>query len=76
MKKNLAYSIASSVKKVIGKGAHQLHEPSFSKRELEVMENVRKVFNPEDLLNPGKGLPMKRGCAEAFHRHGGTTCPK
>ena len=43
----------------------------FSQLEIDIMERVRKVFNPNDLLNPGKGLPMKRGCAEAFHRHGG-----
>ena len=43
----------------------------FSQQEIDLMERVRQVFNPQDLLNPGKGLPMKRGCAEAFHRHGG-----
>jgi len=43
MKKNLAYLISSSIKKVVGKGAHQLHEPSLSNRELEYVSKTIKT---------------------------------
>jgi glycolate oxidase subunit GlcD len=36
----------------------------FSPDDLEVMSRVRTVFNPRDLLNPGKLLPTPRICAE------------
>jgi glycolate oxidase len=54
----------------IGLEKQHLMAEQFGAYELALMERVRRVFNPRDLLNPGKGLPLKRGCAEAFHRHG------
>lgn len=54
----------------IGLEKQHLLAEQFGATELSLMERVRRVFNPRDLLNPGKGLPMRRGCAEAFHRHG------
>lgn len=48
---------------------HLLGE-QFAPAELALMERVRRVFDPAGLLNPGKGLPLGAGCAEAFHRHG------
>ena len=48
---------------------HMLAE-QFGPEEIALMERLRRVFNPEDLMNPGRGLPMGKGCAEAFHRHG------
>lgn len=54
----------------IGLEKQHLMTEQFSAPEIALMERVRRVFNPRDLLNPGKGLPMRRGCAEAFHRHG------
>lgn len=53
----------------VGLEKQHLLSEQFSATELALMERLRRVFNPDDLLNPGKGLPMKRGCAEAFHRH-------
>ena len=40
----------------------------FAPEDLEVMERVRRAFNPADLLNPGKILPLGGGCGEA-HAH-------
>ncbi len=37
----------------------------FDADDLEVMERVRRAFNPADLCNPGKVLPQRRGCGEA-----------
>ena len=53
----------------IGLEKEHLLELQFSVPELALMERVKKVFNPEDLLNPGRGLPLSRGCSEVFHRH-------
>ena len=36
----------------------------FTDADLEVMERVRRVFNPKGLCNPGKVLPERRSCAE------------
>ena len=36
----------------------------FSDNDLEVMERVRRVFNPRDLCNPGKVIPERSSCAE------------
>lgn len=54
----------------IGLEKQHLLAEQFGAAEIALMERVRRVFNPRDLLNPGKGLPQRRGCAEAFHRHG------
>lgn len=43
----------------------------FGAADIALMERLRRAFNPRDRLNPGKGLPLGRGCAESFHRHGG-----
>lgn len=53
----------------VGLEKHHLMGEQFSADELQVMEALRAVLNPHNLLNPGRGLPMKRGCVEAFHRH-------
>tara|TARA_Y100001970_G_C14244947_1_gene867463 strand:+ start:2002 stop:3483 length:1482 start_codon:yes stop_codon:yes gene_type:complete len=36
----------------------------FSEKSLDNMQNVRKFFNPENLLNPGKIFPLPGRCAE------------
>jgi glycolate oxidase subunit GlcD len=54
----------------IGLEKQHLMREQFGAAELALMERVRRVFDSAELLNPGKGLPMRRGCAEAFHRHG------
>jgi glycolate oxidase subunit GlcD len=41
----------------------------FSEDDLSTMARVRSVFNPEDLLNPGKILPTPRACVEVKPAH-------
>lgn len=53
----------------VGVEKQHLMEEQFGPGEIALMKRVQAVFDPQDRLNPGKGLPMKRGCAEAFHRH-------
>ena len=36
----------------------------FNEGDLETMLSVKKVFNPDGLLNPEKIFPSRRGCAE------------
>ncbi len=54
----------------IGLEKQHLLAEQFGPAEIALMERLRRVFNPQDLMNPGRGLPMGKGCAEAFHRHG------
>jgi glycolate oxidase subunit GlcD len=37
----------------------------FSEDDMDAMLRVRKAFDPEGLCNPGKIIPMLRGCGEA-----------
>jgi glycolate oxidase subunit GlcD len=55
----------------IGLEKEALLDLQFDKSTLSFMERMRGVFNPNDQLNPGKGLPLGKACAEAFHRHRG-----
>ncbi|MEK6837865.1 MAG: FAD-linked oxidase C-terminal domain-containing protein, partial [Nanoarchaeota archaeon] len=36
----------------------------FSESDLETMALVKRVFNPDGLLNPSKIFPTRRGCTE------------
>ena len=40
----------------------------FSSADLDLMQRVRGVFNPEGLLNPGKIFPTSKGCGEIYVR--------
>lgn len=40
----------------------------FSEDDLELMRRVRGVFNPANLLNPGKIFPTSKGCGEIYVR--------
>jgi len=40
----------------------------FTDADLEVMRRVRGAFNPDDRLNPGKILPVRKGCGEIRQR--------
>jgi glycolate oxidase len=40
----------------------------FSEADLELMRRVRGVFNPANLLNPGKIFPTSKGCGEIYVR--------
>ncbi|MBI2961706.1 MAG: FAD-binding protein [Betaproteobacteria bacterium] len=45
----------------------------FSPEELEMFHAVKRAFDPEALLNPGKAVPSNHRCAELgkMHVHGG-----
>ena len=45
----------------------------FNTAELQVFHAVKKAFDPEQLLNPGKAIPTLHRCAEfgALHVHDG-----
>jgi glycolate oxidase len=60
----------------IGLEKEALLDLQFDEATLSFMERMRSVFNPEDTLNPGKGLPLGKACAEAFHRHRGSSQPQ
>ena len=36
----------------------------FSEKELDVMQRLKAVFNPDNLANPSKIFPMSHGCGE------------
>ena len=36
----------------------------FSEEELDVMQRLRDIFDPNNLCNPGKVFPLRRGCGE------------
>jgi glycolate oxidase len=38
----------------------------FSETDLEVMARLKRVFNPEELCNPGKIFPTSKGCVEVM----------
>jgi glycolate oxidase len=53
----------------------------YTEADLALMEAVRRVFNPDDALNPGKVLPTRKGCLELSpitskhgFRRGGAAC--
>ena len=45
----------------------------FSPVEMELFRRIKGVFDPDNLLNPGKAVPELHRCAEwgAMHVHGG-----
>lgn len=48
----------------------------FSQDELDVMRRLRDVFNPDNLANPGKIFPVRRGCGEMSRKHSAEENPK
>ena len=62
----LCMEMGGSITGEHGIGTEKLeHVPlMFDPCDLEVMERVRTVFNPNNLCNPGKVLPERRSCAE------------
>jgi glycolate oxidase len=53
----------------IGLEKQHLLDRQYDEATLAAMRRVAACFDPDDRLNPGRGLPLGRGCAEAFHRH-------
>ena len=48
----------------VGMEKSQLMPLMFSEADLDLMRQVRAVFNPEGRLNPDKVLPLMKGCGE------------
>lgn len=61
----------------IGLEKQEFMSLQFSEDDLLTMARVRAVFNPEDLINPGKILPTPRACVEVkpAHRTVGAALP-
>jgi glycolate oxidase len=57
----------------VGIEKRDLMPDMFSAADLEVQEQVKRAFDPDLLLNPGKVFPTLHRCAEAgrMHVHGG-----
>ncbi len=49
----------------VGFDKRELLSLIFSERDMETMLSVRAAFDPTGLCNPGKIIPMLRGCGEA-----------
>lgn len=49
----------------VGLDKRELLPLVFSETDMNAMLSVRAAFDPEGLLNPGKIIPMLRGCGEA-----------
>jgi glycolate oxidase len=48
----------------VGMEKSELMPLTFSETDLELMREVRAVFNPDGRLNPDKILPLGKGCGE------------
>jgi hypothetical protein len=48
----------------IGYEKKNFMELVFTESDLDTMMRVKRVFNPDALLNPSKIFPTRRGCAE------------
>lgn len=46
----------------------------FSEADLATFTTLREVFNPDGRMNPGKLLPVRRGCGEVPRRMKGAAC--
>lgn len=53
-----------------GIGIEKIREMSsaFAPHELELMSSFRRVFDPDELFNPGKLIPSPRSCGESGSR--------
>jgi len=49
----------------VGMEKIELMEKMFSTDSLEAMRRFKFLFDPDRLLNPGKVVPMGRGCVES-----------
>jgi len=48
----------------VGMEKHSLMEKLFSEQTLDTMRELKRLFDPDGRLNPGKVLPTGRGCVE------------
>jgi glycolate oxidase len=48
----------------VGMEKNELMPLMFNETDLDLMRKVRAAFNPVGRLNPGKVLPLGKGCGE------------
>jgi glycolate oxidase subunit GlcD len=66
----LCVSLGGTLSGEHGIGVEKLREMSFAfnEDELEAMRQLRSVFNPKNLCNPGKVVPQPKSCGESGMR--------
>ena len=71
----LCISVGGTITGEHGVGLEKINQMcvQFNADELQVFHAVKQVFDPEQLLNPGKAIPTLHRCAEfgAMHVHDG-----
>ena len=71
----LALEAGGSISGEHGIGTEKLHGMcwQFGAHELEVFAQIRTLFDPHSILNPGKAIPTLHRCAElgGMHIHEG-----
>jgi glycolate oxidase len=71
----LCLSVGGTITGEHGVGMEKINQMcfQFSTGELQVFRDIKAVFDPKGLLNPGKTIPSLRRCAEfgAMHVHQG-----
>jgi glycolate oxidase len=71
----LCISVGGTITGEHGVGLEKINQMciQFNTAELQVFHAVKKAFDPEQLLNPGKAIPTLHRCAEfgALHVHDG-----
>lgn len=55
----------------IGLEKQNLMSLLYTENDLEVMKNLKEVFNPKNLCNPNKIFPTNKGCIELFVKQRG-----
>ena len=53
----------------VGMEKMELMTKLFSEETLDMIANFKRLFDPQCRLNPGKLLPMGKGCMEIHHAH-------
>ena len=70
----LSVKVGGTITGEHGVGAEKIHQMcvQFSPAELELFRELKRAFDPEALLNPGKAIPRPRHCSEYRTLSGGT----
>lgn len=68
---NLCVDYGGNITGEHGVGVEKLNSMcvQFNNLELTVFHNIKKVFDPQNLLNPGKAVPTLHRCAELGKMH-------
>ncbi len=70
----LSVKVGGTITGEHGVGAEKIHQMcvQFSPAELALFRELKRAFDPEALLNPGKAIPRPRHCSEYRTLSGGT----